>query len=83
MRFFGGQGLQTAAVALGGSAVALGRSGGVLIVAAAQLQALVKGFAFWPQITMGQLPLDAAQQRQVADSAADMFLRFHEVEVGG
>ena len=50
--------------------------------AAAQLQALVKGFAFWPQITMGQLPLDAAQQRQVADSAADMFLRFHEVEAG-
>ncbi|WP_416763555.1 TetR/AcrR family transcriptional regulator [Roseateles sp. So40a] len=47
--------------------------------AAAQLQALVKGFAFWPQITMGQPPLDAAQQRQVADSATDMFLRFHEV----
>jgi TetR/AcrR family transcriptional regulator of autoinduction and epiphytic fitness len=47
--------------------------------AAAQLQALVKGFAFWPQITMGQPPLDAAQQRQVADSATDMFLRFHAV----
>ena len=46
--------------------------------AAAQLQALVKGFAFWPQITMGQPPLDAAQQRQVADSATDMFLGFHE-----
>lgn len=44
------------------------------VFAAAQLQALVKGFAFWPQITMGQPPLDAAQQRQVADSAADMFL---------
>ncbi|OWQ93759.1 TetR family transcriptional regulator [Roseateles aquatilis] len=48
--------------------------------AAAQLQALVKGFAFWPQITMGQPPLDAAQQRQVADSAADMFLAFHGTE---
>lgn len=48
--------------------------------AAAQLQALVKGFAFWPQITMGQPPLDAAQQRQVADSAADMFLRFHAAD---
>jgi TetR/AcrR family transcriptional regulator, regulator of autoinduction and epiphytic fitness len=45
--------------------------------AAAQLQALVKGFAFWPQITMGQPPLDKTQQRQVADSATDMFLRFH------
>ncbi len=48
--------------------------------AAAQLQALVKGFAFWPQITMGQPPLDQAQQRQVADSATDMFLRFHAVD---
>ena len=51
--------------------------------AAAQLQALVKGFAFWPQITMGQPPLDAAQQRQVADSAADMFLCFHAVGAQG
>ncbi len=50
------------------------------VFAAAQLQALVKGFAFWPQITMGQPPLDAAQQRQVADSATDMFLRFHETQ---
>jgi TetR/AcrR family transcriptional regulator of autoinduction and epiphytic fitness len=48
--------------------------------AAAQLQALVKGFAFWPQITMGQPPLDKAQQRQVADSATDMVLRFHAVD---
>ncbi|UXH77319.1 TetR/AcrR family transcriptional regulator [Roseateles amylovorans] len=50
------------------------------VFAAAQLQALVKGFAFWPQITMGQPPLDAAQQRQVADASADMFLRSHAVE---
>ncbi|WP_431048403.1 TetR/AcrR family transcriptional regulator [Roseateles sp. L2-2] len=48
--------------------------------AASQLQALVKGFAFWPQITMGQPPLDKAQQRQVADSATDMFLGFHAVD---
>ena len=48
--------------------------------AAAQLQALVKGFAFWPQITMGQPPLDTTQQRQVADSATDMVLRFHAVD---
>lgn len=48
--------------------------------AAAQLQALVKGFAFWPQINMGQPPLTAAQERQVADMAADMFLCFHAVD---
>lgn len=42
--------------------------------AACQLQALIKAFAFWPQITMGQPPLDAAMQRQVVDSAVAMFL---------
>lgn len=42
--------------------------------ASQQLQALVKGFAFWPQITMGQAPLTPAQQAQVAASAVDMFL---------
>lgn len=45
------------------------------VFAAAQLQALVKGFSFWPQITMGQPPLTDAEQRLVAASAADMFLR--------
>lgn len=53
------------------------------VFAAAQLQALVKGFAFWPQITMGQPPLDAAQQRQVADAAADMFLRTYAQDPAG
>ncbi|CAG9253324.1 Transcriptional regulator, TetR family [Paraburkholderia unamae] len=42
--------------------------------AAQQLHGLVKAFAFWPQVTMGQPPLDAAQQRQVAESSADLFL---------
>ncbi|TCK49803.1 TetR family transcriptional regulator [Xanthomonas vasicola] len=42
--------------------------------AAQQLQALVKGFAFWPQITMGQPPLSPQQQTQVAESAVAMFL---------
>ena len=50
--------------------------------AAAQLQALVKGFSFWPQITMGQPPLDKVQQRQVAESAADMFLACYAVDAG-
>ncbi|MGW8276401.1 TetR/AcrR family transcriptional regulator [Xanthomonas axonopodis] len=42
--------------------------------AAQQLQALVKGFAFWPQITLGQPPLSPQQQTQVAESAVAMFL---------
>ncbi len=42
--------------------------------ASQQLQALVKGFAFWPQITLGQPPLPAARQAEVAASAVDMFL---------
>ena len=39
-----------------------------------QLESLVKGVAFWPQVAMGQPPLDEAQQRQVAESSADLFL---------
>ncbi|MFM0077532.1 TetR/AcrR family transcriptional regulator [Paraburkholderia sediminicola] len=42
--------------------------------ASQQLQALVKAFAFWPQVTMGQSPLSVDEQRHVAESAADMFL---------
>ncbi|HEX3635687.1 MAG TPA: TetR/AcrR family transcriptional regulator [Paraburkholderia sp.] len=42
--------------------------------ASQQLQGLVKAFAFWPQVTMGHPPLSVAEQRQVAESAADMFL---------
>ncbi|NPT55161.1 TetR/AcrR family transcriptional regulator [Paraburkholderia elongata] len=42
--------------------------------ASQQLQGLVKAFAFWPQVTMGQPPLSVEKQRQVAESAADMFL---------
>lgn len=44
------------------------------LFAAQQLQALVKGFAFWPQVTMGQAPLGEKARRQVAESTADMFL---------
>ncbi|WP_232309943.1 TetR/AcrR family transcriptional regulator [Roseateles depolymerans] len=43
--------------------------------ASAQLQALVKGFAFWPQITLGQPPLGEADQQRIAASTADLFLR--------
>jgi TetR/AcrR family transcriptional regulator, regulator of autoinduction and epiphytic fitness len=47
------------------------------VFAAQQLQSLVKGFAFWPQITMGQPPLTEAQQREVAESAVEMFLAYY------
>lgn len=38
------------------------------------LQGMVKGFAFWPQITLGQPMLTPAQRDQVAQTATDMFL---------
>jgi len=47
------------------------------VFASHQLQGLVKGFAFWPQITLGQPPLDAEMQKRVAESAADMFLAYY------
>ncbi len=42
-----------------------------------QLQGLVKGFAFWPQVTMGQPPLGPVERRKVAESAVAMFLGFY------
>ena len=47
------------------------------IFASQQLQGLVKGFAFWPQITLGLPPLDTEMQKQVAESAVDMFLAYY------
>jgi TetR/AcrR family transcriptional regulator of autoinduction and epiphytic fitness len=44
------------------------------VFAAHQLQGLVKNFAFWPQITMGQPTLPPAVQKKVVESAVDMFL---------
>jgi TetR/AcrR family transcriptional regulator, regulator of autoinduction and epiphytic fitness len=46
--------------------------------ASQQLQGIVKGFAFWPQVTMGQAPLNKREQKKVAESAADMFLARYE-----
>jgi TetR/AcrR family transcriptional regulator of autoinduction and epiphytic fitness len=43
--------------------------------ASEQLQGLVKSFAFWPQVAMGQPAVAAGPaQRALAESAADMFL---------
>jgi TetR/AcrR family transcriptional regulator of autoinduction and epiphytic fitness len=44
------------------------------VFASLQLQGLVKGFAFWPQIALGQPMLTPEQQKQVAESSVDMFL---------
>lgn len=44
-----------------------------------QLQGLVKSFAFWPQVTMGQAPLAQAERTRVAESAVSMFLGFYAV----
>ena len=44
------------------------------LFASLQLQGLLKAFAFWPQVTMGQLPLGETEQKKVAEAAADMFL---------
>ena len=42
--------------------------------AAQQLESLVKGFAFWPQVAMGQPLLAEPAQAAVATAAVDMFL---------
>ncbi|RQO84205.1 TetR/AcrR family transcriptional regulator [Acidovorax sp. FJL06] len=47
--------------------------------AAHQLHGLVKSFAFWPQLAMGQAPLTTAEQQQVLGDAVDMFLGFYAV----
>jgi len=47
--------------------------------AAHQVQGLLKSFGFWPQISMGQPPLDTATQRNVAESALEMFLAHYQL----
>ncbi|WP_449467766.1 TetR/AcrR family transcriptional regulator [Stenotrophomonas humi] len=42
--------------------------------AAHQLQGMVKAFAFWPQVAMGQPPLSDNAQQQVMHDCVDMFL---------
>lgn len=44
------------------------------LFAAHQLHGLVKAFAFWPQVTMGQPPLGEDEQQRIAQTAAEMFL---------
>ncbi|QXI27351.1 TetR/AcrR family transcriptional regulator [Pseudomonas vanderleydeniana] len=44
-----------------------------------QIYGLLKTFAFWPQITLGQPPLDAPTQTHVIESALDLFLSGYEI----
>ncbi|CAN1603650.1 TetR/AcrR family transcriptional regulator [Pseudomonas sp. B21-028] len=46
--------------------------------AAQQMHGLIKTFAFWPQISMGQPSLTLDEQVQVIESALDMFLVRYE-----
>ena len=48
-------------------------------LAAQQLESLVKGVAFWPQVAMGQPRLLPREQRKVAGAAVDLFLSHHAV----
>ena len=43
---------------------------------AMMLQGLLKSFAFWPQVAMGQPPLDESQQSALVTTAVDMFLGY-------
>ncbi|WP_201193353.1 TetR/AcrR family transcriptional regulator [Pseudomonas fluorescens] len=47
--------------------------------AAQQVQGLLKSFAFWPQISMGQPSLSPERQTAVAESALDMFLACYQL----
>lgn len=46
------------------------------LFASTMLQGQLKAVAFWPQITMGAPPLDAAQQEQLVQAAVTMFLAY-------
>src|SRR5690606_9602613 len=45
--------------------------------AAHQLQGMLKAFAFWPQVTMGQAPLSPEAQQRLMEDCVDMFLALH------
>lgn len=44
-----------------------------------QLQALIKGFAFWPQVTLDQPILSKERQSQIIQSTLDMFLSAYAI----
>lgn len=49
--------------------------------AATQMHGLLKGFAFWPQVTFNKPVLSPEQQAEVIESTLDMFLGWYEIPV--
>lgn len=47
--------------------------------AATQMHALLKSFAFWPQVTFSAALLTPEEQHTVVESTLDMFLGWYEV----
>jgi len=47
------------------------------VLASQMLQGQLKTFAFWPQVTLNQPPLDPATQQKVLDATVDMFLAYY------
>jgi len=46
------------------------------VLAPQMLTGQLKTFAFWPQVTLNQPPLDAAMQKKVVEATVDMFLAY-------
>jgi TetR/AcrR family transcriptional regulator of autoinduction and epiphytic fitness len=49
-------------------------------LAAQQLESLVKGAAFWPQVAMGQPSLAIREQRKLAGATVDLFLSHYAIQ---
>lgn len=49
------------------------------VFAASQIHALLKAFAFWPQVTLNEPLLAPDKQREVVESALDLFLCWYEI----
>jgi TetR/AcrR family transcriptional regulator, regulator of autoinduction and epiphytic fitness len=47
------------------------------VLASQMLQGQLKTFAFWPQVTLNQPPLDQAAQQKVLETTVDMFLAYY------
>jgi TetR/AcrR family transcriptional regulator of autoinduction and epiphytic fitness len=48
------------------------------VLASHMLQGQLKTFAFWPQVTLNQPPLEPATQKKVVEATVDMFLAFYD-----
>jgi len=53
------------------------------VFAASQIHALLKAFAFWPQVTLNKPLLTRKEQVTVVESALDLFLCWYEIPADG